>query len=62
MKTENINNINDGLLELLPGIPVEHEYKEPWKKACYSCSGAGRIESKFDLLLMKTVFEGLKNK
>lgn len=58
MKSE---NINEDLLELLPGIPVEPEYEEPWRKACYSCSGAGRIEKKFDLLQMKTVYDGLSN-
>ena len=62
MITEKINNINEGLLDMLPGLPVEQEYEEPWRKARCSCSGAGRIESKFDLLQMKTVYEGLAGK
>lgn len=59
MKTEDKDNINEYLLEMMPGIPVEAEYKEPWRKACYSCSGGGRIAGKFDLRQMKTVYEGL---
>lgn len=62
MKTENTKNINEDLLEMFPGLPVEPEYNEPWRKARYSCSGAGRIEKKFDLLSMKTVYEGLAGK
>ncbi len=64
MKTENKNNINinEDLLEMFPGLPVEAEYSEPWRKVRYSCSGAGRIEKKFDLLSMKTIYEGLADK
>ncbi|HOP63814.1 MAG TPA: hypothetical protein PK358_13410 [Spirochaetota bacterium] len=33
---------------LLAGIPMKSENKEPWRKARYSCSGAGRIPGNFD--------------
>lgn len=59
MNTNKEKNIYTDLLEMLPGIPVEPEYKEPWRKACYSCSAAGLIKKKFDLLQMRTVYEGL---
>lgn len=44
-------NIHEDALELLAGIPVEPESNEEWRKARYSCSGSGRIEKKFDLIL-----------
>ncbi|HON15904.1 MAG TPA: hypothetical protein PLA51_05445 [Spirochaetota bacterium] len=63
MKSKNNININENLLELLPGLPVEPDYEnEPWRKARCSCSGTGRIENKFDFLQMKTVYEGLLKK
>lgn len=62
MKNEENDNINDGFLEMMPGIPVEAEYKEPWRKACYSCSGGGRIPGRFDLRQMKTIYDGLVRK
>ncbi len=44
-------NIHEDALELLAGIPFEPESSEEWRKVRYSCSGSGRIEKKFDLIL-----------
>lgn len=56
----NFNNINEDVLELIPGLPVEPDYEEPWRKARCSCSGSGRIEKKFDLLGMENIYDALK--
>ncbi|HPS57864.1 MAG TPA: hypothetical protein PK514_07130 [Spirochaetota bacterium] len=49
MKTENRDvNINGDLREMFPGLLVEPE-NESWRKACYSCSGTGRLEKNFDM-------------
>lgn len=40
-------NINGN--PILSGVPVEPEYEEPWRKVCYTCTGSGRFEKKFDL-------------
>ena len=63
MKTANENNnIHEDLYEMLPGLPVEPDYDEPWRKARCSCSGSGRIESKFDFKQMDAVYDGLAHK
>jgi len=62
MKTVNENNIHEDLCEMLPGLPVEPEYDEPWRKARCSCSGSGRIEGKFDFLQMETVYDGFADR
>lgn len=42
-------NINEDMNPYVKGIPVEMELKEEWRKVRLSCSGAGRIEKKFDV-------------
>jgi len=42
-------NIEEDINPYVKGIPVEMEFKEEWRKVRYSCSGAGRIEKKFDV-------------
>ncbi len=46
---ETDENINDEINPYVKGIPVEMELNEEWRKVRYSCSGAGRIEKKFDV-------------
>ena len=48
-KIVELTNTDEDINPLLAGIPVEVENNDPWRKAHYSCSGAGRIESKFDI-------------
>jgi hypothetical protein len=42
-KQENNDN------SILPGIPVDFESDEPWRKSKLTCSGSGRIDKNFDL-------------
>ncbi len=59
MKTENNEkNINEDLREMFPGLIIEPE-EESWRKACYSCSGTGRLEKNFDMRFLEINSAGL---
>ena len=40
---------------VLPGIPLEPDMGESWRKNRLSCSGSGRIERNFDLAYLDSL-------
>ncbi len=53
IKLNESDEANENIIEdanpYVKGIPFEMELNEEWRKVRYSCSGAGRIEKKFDV-------------